>query len=147
MVKNIIIAVVALIAIAGFSLSFTGNESLGGTTSATFTAANLVSQGTLKVGPNGTTFGDVLAGTCSIIGNAPITATTSASFACAVTGVASGDIVLVQSGTTTSSGFFISGASASTTAGYITISVANMSGAAGAVPSSIASSTYYWIVD
>jgi len=149
MTKNIgTIALVIAIFIGGFfaGSSMSSND-LRGSTSATWTAANLVSQGTLKVGTNGTVIGDILSGSCTISGNAPITATTAAPFACAVAGAGDGDVVMVQQATTTSSGFSIVGASASSTAGFITISVANRSGADGAVPSSIASGTRYWVID
>lgn len=89
----------------------------------------------------------VLVGTGAIIGNKSQTASTTSAYDIAVTGVVSGDIVFVQSATSTAAAlpFIITGASASTTAGYITLTVFNL-GPAAAVPNAIASSTQYEVI-
>lgn len=74
----------------------------------------------------------VKAGTCSILANASVAATSTANFDCAFTGVRSGDVVVVTqvSSSTVASQYVIKGANASSTADFITFSVLNLTGAA-----------------
>ena len=95
----------------------------------------------LKVGTNGSTIAELKATTCDLIGtDASHAASTTIPYDCAITGIASGDVVIAQLATTTSalSGTYwdIVAAKASTTAGYITVLLYN--NGASAVPSATA---------
>lgn len=86
---------------------------------------------------------------CNLIGtNSSQTASTTASYDCAITGVTSSDNVVAQLATTTTralNGYWsIVGSKASTTSGYVTVLLYN--GGAAAVPSvtSVGSSTAVW---
>lgn len=92
----------------------------------------------------------ILSGTCTILANTSIAATSTANFDCAITGVTPGDIVTVasQASSTLASQFVIKGVTASSTAGFVTFSMLNLTGAA-AVPAAtvgVGSSTQYQIV-
>lgn len=106
----------------------------------------------LKVGgTNGSRVGPIISSTCSLIySNSSITASTTRPFDCAVTGVVVGDLVFVQTATTTAAlggqGWSIIGASASSTSGFITVLVGNNTGATANLPREIASSTPYLIL-
>lgn len=103
--------------------------------------------GGTKIGSSGTQLTQVLTATCSLIGNASVTASTTAAFDCAVAGAVSGDKVFAQAATSSPSymGFLITGASASTTSGFVTLKIFN-GNATAVVPNSIASSTSLLIV-
>lgn len=127
-----------------------------GVTGTTTASAGMV------IGATGTALNRVVAGSCALIipsgAGATVAASSTAPFDCAVTGVTSGDNVIVElatttagagkmGGTGTTAGLFIfAGAKASSTAGYITVLLLNMSGAA-TQPSlyGYGSSTAYWI--
>ncbi len=148
--------------VTGGDLTVTGNSTLTGTLAVT-AKTTLVNASTTRVsiGTNGTSMNQVIHGSCTLIGggasptppsgiDASQTASTTAPYDCAVTGVVSGDIVLAQFSTSTPmyvSGWVIEGAKASTTAGYITVLVANLTGIAR-VPSAsgVGSSTAYIII-
>lgn len=123
-------------------------------------AANVTSIGnpwefnrTVKIGTNGATMTELKATTCNLIGtNGSHTASTTVAYDCAVTGVASGDVVLAQLASSTpvgggAFGWDIRGAIASTTAGYVTVLLYN--GGPSVVPSatSVGSSTQIWYMD
>lgn len=90
----------------------------------------------------------IKAGTCTLIGtDVSQTATTSVPYDCAIAGIVSGDIVMLQISTSTrmiSGGWVIGAAKASTTAGYATAVLTNLTGG-NASPStaSVGSSTSY----
>lgn len=108
----------------------------------------------LKIGgSSGSRVGPVIAGIAAIIGNVPMTATSTKSFDIAITGVVSGDSVFASAASSTASstptgfvGFSIVGASASSTSGFITITVANMGTSTAVVPNNIASTTAYLVL-
>ena len=105
----------------------------------------------LKVGTNGSFFAELKATTCNLTGmDISHPATSTQNYGCAVTGVASGDVVMAQLSTTTImyGGWAIQGAIASTTSGQIDVAVINLTGAA-ATPSSfrVGSSTNVWYGD
>ena len=109
---------------------------------------------TVKIGDNGSSFAELKATTCNPVGmDGSQTASTTAMYDCAVTGIASGDVVLAQFATSTKMvggtlGWWIVSAKASTTAGWVTLQVANGTGG-NAVPSAtnVASSTNIWYAD
>lgn len=69
-------------------------------------------------------------GTCTLLANSSITATSTGSVDCAVTGARSGDIVVMQlaASTTLASQYVIKSTKASTTADYITAQLINLTG-------------------
>lgn len=104
-----------------------------------------------QVGANGTNINRFNFGTCSLIGvNANITASTSVSYDCAVSGVQPGDAVFGMFATTSAStagpGWEVTRSSASSTAGYLTFNITNGTGATAYPPASIASTTQYIVV-
>lgn len=108
---------------------------------------------TVKVGTNGSTITELKANTCNLANaDTSIAATSTGYVYCAITGVASGDLTLVQLSTTTANALFggwtIQSSKASTTAGMIDVRLYNGTGAA-AVPSvtSVGSSTNAWYMD
>lgn len=91
--------------------------------------------GGITVGMTGTFDQNTQFGTCNLIGGAGgVTATSTANFDCAVSGVQPGDTVLGDLGAnapfTVGGGFVISKAVASSTRGYITFTLLNLTGAA-----------------
>jgi hypothetical protein len=116
--------------------------------------------GDLTVGSNGSTNAEMKAATCDLVGpggaDVSVAATSSAMIECAVTGIASGDVVFAQLATTTkatglnqpAANWWLTSAKASTTAGFVTLWLYNGTGAA-TVPSAvnIGSSTNIWYVD
>lgn len=125
------------------------------TGTATFASAsttNLSADTLFKVGANGSDIHELKATTCNLVGmDASHPATTTKNYSCAVTGVASGDVVMVQLSTTTPSlygGWAIQGATASSTAGQIEVAILNLTGGA-VVPSTlrVGSSTNVWYLD
>lgn len=101
----------------------------------------------IQIGQLGIGISQLLKGTGSIIGNAPIIASTTKAFDISVPNAAVGDLCFASAASTTQAytGFEIVGCSASTTAGFITLLVSNP-GATAAVPYPIASSTNYLVV-
>lgn len=106
--------------------------------------------GSLTVGTNGTTLSQIQKGTCSLISNAfTVTASSSLSMDCAITGVVPTDVVFGQFATSTMAsgpGWLINGAQASSTAGFITFTVSNLTGGNAVLPMRLASSTQYLIL-
>lgn len=104
-------------------------------------------QGKMLIGTNGTNIGNVNFQTCSLILTSyTITASSTVTADCAVTGAQTGDVVFAQFATTTpgsgtGAGWLITGASASTTAGFDTLSIVNNTGANLLIPASVASTT------
>lgn len=102
------------------------------------------------VGLTGTFNQNTQFGSCSLIGtSAGITATTTANFDCAVSGIKAGDLVLEDpsplEGVGIASDIFPIAAKASTTSGFITFTLINLSGAASTtLGANIASSTEYF---
>lgn len=71
-------------------------------------------------------------GSCGLIVNGSISATSTKNYDCAVTGVVSTDKVYaltLASSTPAGGGVFVVGANASSTAGFITVTVTNLTGA------------------
>lgn len=108
---------------------------------------DLVVSGDVTIGASGSAVAQVIKGIGSIVGNAPVTASTTKAFDIAVTGAVSGDICFAQGASTTQSylGMEIIGCSASSTSGFITLLVSNPN-AAAVVPYPIASATQYMII-
>lgn len=109
--------------------------------------------GSLKIGPNGSTVSELKLTSCDLSNaNTSIAASSTGYVYCSVTGVASGDVVIAQLSTTTATtvfgGWSITSAKASTTAGMIDIRLKNDTGVA-AVPSvgAVGSSTTIWYAD
>lgn len=109
----------------------------------------------LKVGSNGSTVAELIANTCTLIGAGEvITASTTRPFDCAITGIASGDILIGQIATSTAyapgqvMGFVIVGSKASTTAGFGSFLVFNGTGADNKMSvRGYASTTSYYLID
>lgn len=152
---------IAIIAVAGWFFPLV-QQSFG---SAGTRFQNGISVGTntaptargLKVGDNGSEFTELKATTCNLIGtDGSQTASTTSAYSCAVTGVASGDVVMAILSSSTPAfpqtgvnpGWMIIGAKASTTAGFVEVLLTNFTGAA-AIPSvtSVGSSTNVWYAD
>lgn len=91
--------------------------------------------GGARIGEFGTAFAHVKTGTCSILANASVSATSTKNFDCAFDGVKAGDKVFVHqvASSTLASQYVIKGYVASSTDGYITFSILNLTGGA-AVP-------------
>lgn len=111
-------------------------EKLGGVTNYDEVDATAIKIG----GTNGSRVGPVIAGTCTLLGaNLPVSASSTAPFDCAVTGVVAGDQVFVSLATTskTTNGEWIAASSnASSTSGFITINLTNYTSAAASPASS-----------
>lgn len=103
-----------------------------------------------SVGPTGTFNQNTQFGTCNLIGTtAGITATSTANFDCAVTGVKSGDTIFgdppATEGVGVLSDILVQKVVASTTNGFITFTLVNLTGAATTtLGSNVASSTEYF---
>lgn len=144
--QNIAIAVVALLAIGGYFFPVVvGSHLFGGVTNYDEIDVTAIKVG----GTNGSRVGPIIVGTAAIIGASTVTATTSAAFDIAITGIVPGDIVQAQLATSTTStfaGWHIQTTVASSTAGFATLTLTNLTGA-NANPSvtGIASSTSYQV--
>lgn len=94
-----------------------------------------VTQNKLTVGNAGTAIGNLVFGTCTILANASVAATSTSNFDCAFTGAVSGDKVVASlaASSTLASQYVIKGVSASSTSDFITFSILNLTGGA-AVP-------------
>lgn len=138
--------VVALVILAIFILSSGGAKLLGGVTNYDELDATAIKIG----GSSGSRVGPIITGTCSLIASPSFTvgSSTQAAMDCAVTGVVSGDTVLMWFATSTaaSQGWSIAGSSASSTSGFITGRIVNSTGASNVLPASLASSTQYLII-
>lgn len=116
------------------------------------TGASVSTAGTLVIGANGSSISEFKATTCNLIGtDASQPASTTVAYDCAVTGIASGDVVMAILASSTprfGQGWDIKAAIASTTAGFLTVLLSNETGTA-AVPSatSVGSSTNVWYLD
>lgn len=95
-----------------------------------------VDAGTFQLGATGNSLSLIQKGTCTILADASVAATSTKNFDCAFAGVNAGDTVFVteQASSTLASQFVIKGATASSTTGFITFSILNLTGTA-AVPS------------
>ena len=105
-----------------------------------------------KVGQVGSQHSVILSGTCNILADSSITASTTGYADCVAAGVVAADKVFFTLATTspfgTVYGYQVRGANASSTTGYITFSITNFTGANG-IPGATAlfgSSTQYWVV-
>src|SRR3990167_3126573 len=117
------------------------------------------SEKNFQIGANGSDNAELKATTCDFRapeGDVSVVATSSIQIDCAVTGIASGDVVFAQLATSTkttalslnASGWDIISAKASSTAGFVTMRLYNGTGV-DQVPSAvnIGSSTNIWYVD
>lgn len=113
---------------------------------------NQVTDGTTQMGSSGTAISKVLTGTCTLLANFSIAATSTRDVDCAVTGVVEGDKVFLSLSTTTGNGiasqYSIVGTHASTTSGFVTAKLLNLTGTAAtpAATANFGSSTQYYIV-
>lgn len=137
--ENIIVpAIIALLVSLAFGfISYTSSTpaQLGGrveTVLSTFSGGIQVSD---KNGTAGTALKLIKSGTCTILANVSIAATSSKNFDCTFTGARSGDIVLAHpiASSTVAAQYAITGYNASTTNDTITFTVLNLTGVA-AVP-------------
>lgn len=130
-----VLAVLGALAFFGFHLG--GSAQVAGSTGngaeTYYNSQWLV--GGIQVGPTGTLNGNTQFGNCNLIGGAAgITATSTANFDCAVTGIQPGDVILEDPSNRMTLGvagdIFPVRATASTTAGFVTFTFLNLSGAA-----------------
>lgn len=134
--------------VIGFVMFVNRDASLGASVAANVTSVT----NPWRFGANGAIFSEFKAATCDLIGtNASQLASTSVAYDCAVTGVASGDVIMAQLASSTPAvgqGWSIKASRASTTAGYVTVLLSNETGA-NKVPSatSVGSSTQIWYLD
>lgn len=141
--KNILISLAILIVGFGAGYGF-GGDSFQGTT-------NLdrldLSEG-FTLGSGATTLTNLKSGTCTLVSDSSIAATSTGTGTCAITGVAAGDEVFISLATTTTnmnSQYAVVGTVATTDS--VTVRLLNLTGAA-AVPGSVSglgSSTQYWV--
>lgn len=91
--------------------------------------------GNVRIGTTGTALSVVAKGTCTILADASVAATSTKNFDCAFSGVKAGDTVMahLSASSTLASQYVIKGYVASSTDGYITFSILNLTGAA-AIP-------------
>ena len=107
--------------------------------------------GGVIIGSSGTAMNKVLSGTCPLLANFSMAATSTRNVPCAASEEIGGERVLIQLSSTTVSSWgsvIVVGATASTTAGQIDVTLLNLTGAA-IVPTAtpyFGSSTQYWIV-
>lgn len=96
------------------------------------TNALQVDAGTFQLSSSGSALTLIKKGTCSILANASVGATSTANFDCSFTGVKSGDTVMAHltASSTLASQYVIKGYVASTTDGWITFSILNLTGGA-----------------
>lgn len=144
---SLIAIVIALATAATFFFSQPAAPTAGGITTGT-AFPHGISVGLAAIAP--TNVKDIHIGRCSLIAAnyVSLSATTTLTADCAVTGVVAGDIVEAQFATSTGQvygGWIVTGASASTTSGFISISYHNGTGAAATIPAAIASTTQYEI--
>jgi len=140
MIKNIILAVLAIV-VLGFGVAklTDNNASLaGGTTN--FDTLALTG---LQLGSSGTSLAQIVKGTCNLVGGT-IAATSTGVADCAVTGVVDGDLVFASLATSSAQAA-IAGARASSTSGFITVKVMNLSGVSKDI-TAFGTSTAYLIV-
>lgn len=148
--KNKIILIIATLAlvIAGVAVALNSGLFLGsgathfqkesfyeGLFAGTNRQINISRDGTMTIGTSGSALSVVAKGTCSILANASVAATSTKNFDCAFSGVRAGDIVMahLSASSTLASQYVVKGYVASSTDGYITFSVLNLTGAA-AIP-------------
>lgn len=112
--------------------------------------ATAAQTGKLTVGTDGTAFGPLYKGTCTLTTSGTIAATSTGFAQCAVTGLTAGDTVFVTLATTTTAianNWVLAGAKASTTAsGSMDVKLMNLTGTAAAIPAAILSGAQYLIV-
>lgn len=96
---------------------------------------NFSRNGTMTIGTSGSALSVVAKGTCTILANASVAATSTKNFDCAFSGVRAGDTVMahLSASSTLASQYVLKGYVASSTNDYITFSILNLTGAA-AVP-------------
>lgn len=161
-----VIAVVLLLVggIVGYAFHGSSHSAFGATADCqqttclsgglSITSGLLQANGTLQIGSSGSSFSQVLSGTCTLTANFAITASTTRNVACAITGVLTGDKVFISLPATTSaasSKFVVTGVTASTTAGQVDISLTNtnIDGLGNTIPAAtngFGSSTQYLIL-
>lgn len=150
MTKNTIIGIVlVVIGLAIGSTFLSGPRSLGATIGTGDTRTNpMWLYGGTAIGVSGQLMSNVLFGTCDFsIGSATTTAigTSTATRSCAVTGVKSGDTVIVQPANTNTTNWNVVGASASSTNGYIEMKFVNQSSTT-TIPTTFTSGVKYIII-
>jgi len=134
--------------------STTGNFSVNGKATTTASSGNFQTEGSITIGPDGNAVARLYKGTCTLVANASIAASSTASVPCALSSgtVQSGDLVFVTLSTTTEAvamNYIVAGAKASTTnSAYLDVKLLNLTGGA-AIPAATAgfgSSTQYLII-
>lgn len=144
------IAFVVLGVIVGllFSGAYIVNQSIKGSSVGGVYSTTLRNFESIKVGDDGDELTLVAAGTCSLVSNSSIAATSTGTGTCAATGARSGDVVTVSLATTTTninSQFVLAGTVAGTDS--VTVRLVNLTGTAR-TPASVSgfgSSTQYQI--
>lgn len=93
------------------------------------------SSGAITIGASGSSLSQVIKGSftnSSCSGASTQTALAVTKYQCTITGILSGDIVIVTMSTSTVANVFVSGAAASTTAGYAVVVLGNASSTSAA---------------
>lgn len=140
----IVIGIIAISAFVGYKIGV-GSRGFGGVTNYDEVDATAIKIG----GSNGSRIGPIISGTCSLVSDTSIAATSTGTGTCAVTGAVAGDIVFVSLATTTTkiaAQWAIVGTVATTDS--VTVRLLNQTGTA-AVPSAtngLGSSTQYYLV-
>lgn len=140
------VALVGLIAIIGVYTPKSLISSLGGVTNYDEVDATAIKIG----GSNGSRVGPLIAGSCTATtAVSAYVATSTAEWACAVTGVAAGDNVYVQTTnpilTNGLMGSFLVTNAIATTSNFIEVTVQNITGAATSSVSSAYMKLNYWV--
>lgn len=158
MIKTIITSLATALIVSVLALSYapkvsiTDTEAIKEVLGSTIETVKVAFGGGIQVsdrGTAGTTYTLIKSGTCTLLGDNSIAATSTGNVDCAVTGARSGDLVRLNLAASTSiaSQFVVKAVQASSTANYITAQLVNLTGAAR-VPSSVVgfgSSTQYQI--
>lgn len=145
---SVVTSIVSIVVIATVVLFMSDSKSLG----STIETVRVKFGGGIQVSApltEGSIYTLIKSGTCTLLANTSITATSTGNVDCAITGIKSGDLVFMRlaASTTLASQYVMKSAQASTTNGYATVQLINLTGAT-AVPAAtngFGSSTAYQI--
>jgi len=130
MTKNIVLGVLGLLALVFGGLLFTKS----GQAPVSFGGMPLLEMQTfqqgIQIGTRGSKYTFKEKGTCTLLANFSITASTTRSVSCAVESARSGDVVMVNllGSTTLASQYIVKSSQASTTSGFIEVQLYNATG-------------------
>lgn len=150
MLKNILTSVLSALIVVGLAFGFHSPAPLGNRVETTLNEFGKGLQLTdANLGTRGTILKMIKTGTCTLITYGTISATSTGSVDCAITGVRPGDLVDLNlaASTTLASQYAVKSSQASSTAGYATAQLINLTGAAAnpAATNGFGSSTVYKI--